>query len=109
MGNMAIYYNQNLFHGSALLLPGLNFYYTTSYYADQYNPALRSFHLQDQREIGNYLYMDVFINLKIQRARFFVMYSHFNASFMGRNYYLTPTYPMQDGAFKFGITWRFHD
>ena len=109
MGNMAVYYNQNLFHGAALLQPGMNFYYNTSYYADQYNPALRSFHLQDQREIGNYLYMDVFINLKIQRARFFVMYSHFNASFMGRTYYLTPTYPMQDGAFKFGITWRFHD
>jgi len=109
MGNLAMYYTQPLFHGAATLQPGLNFFYNTSYYADNYNPALRSFCLQDKREIGNYLYMDVFINLKIQRARFFVMYSHFNASFMGRSYYMTPSYPMQDGAFKFGITWRFHD
>ena len=67
------------------------------------------YYLQDKKEIGNYLYMDVFINIKIQRARFFLTYTHFNASFMGRSYYMVPNYPMQDGAFKFGISWRFHD
>ncbi|MFZ4523524.1 MAG: putative porin [Bacteroidales bacterium] len=109
MGNLAIYYTQPLFSGAAILQPGLNFFYNTSYYADNYNPATRSFYLQDRQEIGNYVYMDVFINLKIQRARFFVTYTHLNASFMGRSYYTTPGYPMQDGAFKFGIAWRFHD
>jgi hypothetical protein len=109
MGNVAVYYTQPLFHGAATFQPGLNFFYNTSYYADNYNPATRSFYLQDHKEIGNYLYMDVFINVKIQRARLFVTYTHFNASFMGRNYYTTPGYPMQDGAFKFGVAWRFHD
>ncbi|MEI7896265.1 MAG: putative porin [bacterium] len=109
MGNLAVYYTQPLFKGAATLQPGLTFFYNTSYYADNYNPAIRSFYLQDAKQIGNYLYMDVFINLKIQRARFFVTYSHFNASFMGRDYYTTPGYPMQDGAFKFGVAWRFHD
>ncbi|MEI7724546.1 MAG: putative porin [Bacteroidota bacterium] len=109
MGNLAIYYSQQLFHGAATLQPGLNFFYNTSYYADAYNSAVRSFYLQDVKEIGNSLYMDVFINLKIQRARFFVTYTHFNASFMGHNYFTTPGYPMQDGAFKFGVAWRFHD
>jgi hypothetical protein len=109
IGNLAFYYTQPLFHGAAVLQPGLNFFYNTSYYADSYNPAVRSFYLQDAKETGNYLYMDVFINLKIQRARFFVTYTHFNASFMGRAYYTTPHYPMQDGAFKFGVAWRFHD
>jgi len=109
VGNAALYYTQPLFHGAATLQPGLNFFYNTSYYADNYNPATRSFFLQNKNEIGDYLYMDVFINLKIQRARFFFTYTHFNASFMGRNYYTTPGYPMQDGAFKFGVAWRFHD
>jgi hypothetical protein len=108
-GNVAIYFTQILFKKAATLQPGLNFYYNTSYYADSYNPATRSFYLQDRREIDNYLYMDVFINLKIQRARFFFTYTHFNASFMSKDYYTTPTYPMQDAAFKFGIAWRFHD
>lgn len=109
IGNLAIYFTQELFHGAATLQPGLNFFYNTLYYADAYMPATRSFFLQDKKQLGNYLYMDVFINLKIQRARFFVMYSHFNSSFMGYHYYMVPTYPMQDAAFKFGITWNFHD
>jgi hypothetical protein len=109
MGNLALYYYQPLFNGAALLEPGLNFYYNTPYYADQYNPSLRSFYLQNTKETGNYLFMDVFVNLKIQRARFFFTYTHFNAGLMGYNYFSTPGYPAQDGAFKFGVSWRFHD
>ena len=109
MGNLSIYYTQVLFHGAATFQPGLNFFYNTYYFGDGYMPATRSFYLQDKKEIGNYPYMDVFVNLKIQRARLFVMYSHFNASFMSRTYYLVPHHPMQDGAFKFGVTWRFYD
>lgn len=109
MGNLYVYYTQQLFKGAATLQPGVSILYHTAYYADAYNPSLRSFYLQDQREIGNYPYMDVFINLKIQRARFFLTYTHFNASFMAQDYYTTPKYPMQDAAFKFGIAWRFHD
>lgn len=109
MGSLGVYFTQPLFKGAATLQPGLNFFYNTAYYGDAYMPATRSFYLQDQKEIGNYLYMDFFINLKIQRARFFVAYTHFNAGFMGRSYYTTPAYPMQDGAFRFGISWRFHD
>jgi len=109
LGNLTVYFTQPLFHGAAILQPGLNFNYNTSYYADNYMPALRSYYLQQNKEIGNYLYMDIFVNVKIQRARFFVEYSHFNASFMARTYYTVPSYPMQDAAFHFGIAWRFHD
>lgn len=109
MGNLAIYFTQPLFKGAAVIQPGLNFFYNSKYYADSYMPATRMFYLQDQKEIGNYLYMDVFLNVKIQRARLFVTYTHFNASFMGRSYFMVPGYPMPDGAFKFGVSWRFHD
>jgi hypothetical protein len=109
MGNLTLYFTQPLFKGAATLQPGLNFYYNTNYFADGYMPALRSYYLQDKKEVGNYLYMDVFINLKIQRARVFVMYTNWGSFFEGRNYYSTPHYPMQDAAFKFGVSWRFHD
>jgi len=109
MGNLTIYFTQPLFKGAAVIQPGLNFFYNTSYAADSYMPATRMFFLQDQREIGNYLYMDIFLNVKIQRVRLYVTYSHFNATFMGNNYYMTPNYPMPDAAFKFGLSWRFHD
>jgi hypothetical protein len=109
LGNLTFYYTQPLFKGAAILQPGLNFFYNTRYYSDAYMPATRSFYLQDQRQTGNYLYMNVFINVKIQRFRLFVEYSHFNSFFMGRDYYMTPDYPMQDAAFRFGLAWRFHD
>jgi hypothetical protein len=109
VGNLALYFTQPLFKGAATLQPGLNFYYNTSYYADAYMPALRSYYLQDKKEIGNYVYMDVFINVKIQRARVFVTYTNWGSFFEGRTYYSTPKYPMQDAAFKFGVSWRFHD
>ena len=109
LGNLTVYYTQPLFHRAAILQPGLNFNYNTAYYADNYMPALRSYYLQHNQEVGNYIYMDVFVNIKIQRARFFVEYSHFNASFMGRTYYTVPSYPMEDAGFRFGISWRFHD
>ncbi|MCX6282120.1 MAG: hypothetical protein NTU51_09155 [Bacteroidetes bacterium] len=109
MGNLSVYYTQPLFKGAALLQPGLSFYYNTMYYADSYMPALRSYYLQDQKQIGNYLYMDVFINIKIQRARFFVAYTNWGSFFEGRNYWASPHYPNQDATFKFGISWRFHD
>jgi len=109
LGNITVYFTQELFKKAAILQPGLNFFYNTLYFGNGYMPATRSFYLQDNKQIGDYLYMDVFINLKIQRARIFLMYSHFNASFMKRDYYMVPGYPMQDAAFKFGVDWRFFD
>jgi Putative porin len=109
MGNLSVYYSQPLFNGAAVLQPGLSFNYNTSYYADGYMPALRSYYLQNQKETGNYLYMDVFINLKIQRARFFVSYTNWGSFFEGRTYWAAPHYPNQDASFRFGVSWRFHD
>jgi len=109
LGNLTVSLTQQLFHGAAAVQPGLNFNYNSLYFGDAYMPATRSFYNQNSKQIGNYLYMDVFVNLKIQRARLFLMYSHFNSSFMGYSYFTVPHYPMQDAAFKFGVTWRFFD
>ena len=109
LGNLTFYFTQQLFHGAATIQPGLNFNYNTQYYADSYMPATHSFFIQNSKQVGNYLFMDIFLNLKIQRARIFLMYSHFNSSFMGHSYFTVPHYPMQDAAFKFGVTWRFFD
>jgi hypothetical protein len=109
LGTLAIYFTQQLFHGAATFQPGLGFFYNTQYYGNSYMPAIRSFYLQDMTQTGNYPYMDVFINLKIQRARIFVTYTHFNASLMSRTYFMVPDYPMQDVSFKFGVSWIFHD
>lgn len=88
---------------------GIDLWYNTAYYADAWNPATRQFFLQYHKKTGNYLFADVFLNLKIKRAVLFLKLDHANAGLMGYDYYSTPHYPFADRAFKFGINWLFHD
>ena len=107
--NTTFSYNLKLFKGAAYIQPGLDVFYNTEYYADEYMPATRSFYLQNDIKTGNYFYADVFINVKIQRTRFFLKYTHFNTHFSGYSYFMVPHYPMRDAEIKFGLSWIFHD
>jgi hypothetical protein len=109
VGMMNIYFRSEVFKKAATLQTGFQLNYFTSYFADAYMPELRSFFIQNEKEIGNYLYADVYITLEVKRAKLFVKYSHIN-SFLGYySYYLAPHYPARDARFYFGAAWRFHD
>lgn len=99
----------NMFHKALGVQTGIDLWYNTPYFADAWNPATRQFHLQYEKKTGNYLYADVFLNLKIKRAFIFLKLDHANSGLLGYNYYSTPHYPFADRSFKFGITWLFHD
>lgn len=109
MGDVAIFVTIPLFKGATTIQPGVQVYYNTSYYASAYMPALRSFHAQGYKEIGNFVYADFFFNFRIKRARMFFKYSHFNSLFSPANYFMTPSYPMMGSGFRFGISWKFFD
>jgi hypothetical protein len=98
-----------LFKNACVLQPGIDLFYNTAYYASAYMPATRSFYLQDEKKIGNYVYMDVFLNLMIKRFRIFAKYEHVNALWGENRYYTVPHYPMQGGIFKYGLSWSFYD
>jgi hypothetical protein len=98
-----------LFQNACVLQPGIDLFYNTAYYASAYMPATRSFYLQDEKKIGNYIYMDVFVNLMIKRFRIFAKYEHLNALWSENRYYTVPHYPMQGGIFKYGLSWSFYD
>lgn len=102
-------FTQSLFSDATIIQPGLEFFYNTAYYSNAYMPDLRSFYLQNSIKTGNYVYADVYLNIKIKRVRMFMKYQHFNAGFMGYEYFMVPHYPMKDGAFKFGVSWKFYD
>ena len=109
MADVAIFVTLPLFKGATTIQPGISLYYNTSYYADAYMPALRSFYAQGNKEIGNFVYADIFFNFRIKRARMFFKYSHFNSLFGTYDYYMVPSYPMMDAGFRFGISWKFFD
>ncbi|WP_291117860.1 putative porin [Flavobacterium sp. UBA6135] len=101
------YYSNHFFKKALFLQTGVTFTYFTDYYADDYNPLLGSFFVQDQKKIGGFPMFDYFINAKIKQARLFLKAEHFNSSFTSSNFYTAPNYPYRDFMVRFGIIWNF--
>ncbi len=103
LGRGMFYYQNDLFKKKLRLQVGVEASYSTSYFANAYNPALSEFHIQNDRQVGNYPYLDVFLNLRVKKLRAFVKFTHINAGWLGYNYYMVPNYPANDFAWKFGV------
>lgn len=88
---------------------GFDIYYNTRYHANAYNPSLGLFHQQNEKKLGNYPYLDVFLNIKLKRTRFFLKYEHVNSGLIYKNYFSVLHYPRNEGVFKAGISWTFYD
>jgi hypothetical protein len=121
--NLVVYnstYFNHTFHflstgGELQTMFGVEVFYTTDFYGYEYSPALSQFYIQDEELIGNSLLMDVFINMKLKRTRFFVKLQHFNSEWFGQNYYASVRYPHDQLMdyntliVKFGLSWAFYD
>lgn len=95
--------------GSIDLQLGFDFYYNTKYDIYKYMPAINQFYLQDAESHGNYPYFDVFLNLKVQRVRLFVKYSHANYYLMEDRCFGAYSYPVNEPVFRFGVYWSFYN
>lgn len=111
-----------LFNKALRVQTGFDVRYHTRYLADAYNPALAAFYRQDDIEVGNYLWADYFLTLKVRQANIYLRVSHFNAlwenidfTMMGHhfsnttNYMTLPHMPGSDMAIYFGVIWQFFD
>jgi hypothetical protein len=88
---------------------GFDAYYFTSYYAKAYMPATGMFYSQTNKKVGNYPYADVFLNIKIKRARFSLCYDNITWFLPNGKNYFAPHYPFNPGILKVGISWIFYD
>lgn len=107
-------YFQHNFHfdltnGDLLTQWGFDLFYHTPYFGYAYMPAIGQFFLQREKKIGNYPFLDVFINVKLKRTRFFLKYEHVTSGLLGENYFTVLHYPMNQRVFKFGLSWTFYD
>lgn len=102
-----LYYSDYFFKKALFIQTGVTLQYFTEYYADNYNPLLGEFYVQDRRKIGGYPLFDFFLNAKIQEFRIFLKAEHFNSDFTGYKYYSAPNYPYRDFTIRFGIIWNF--
>lgn len=104
-----LYYEGKLFKKALWLQFGVQARYISAFTANAYMPATNQFFLQNQKEYGNYVFVDVFLNAQIDRFRFFLLASHINQGLSGANYMLTPNYAMPDRSLKAGLCWMFFD
>ncbi len=100
-----LYYEGKLFKKNLWLQIGLQAHYISSFMANAYVPATNQFYLQNDKNYGNYVFIDAFINFEIKPVKFFITAMHVNQGLMGGNYVLTPNYPMPDRSIKFGLIW----
>ncbi|MBE9511733.1 MAG: hypothetical protein IMY71_12725, partial [Bacteroidetes bacterium] len=111
--NNSTYFEHNFYFkltgGHLLVQLGFDVYYNTPYNAMAYMPSTGQFYIQDEKELGNYPYMDVFLNCKLKRTRFFFMFDHVNSGFTGNNFFSVLHYPLNQRTFKFGLSWTFYD
>ncbi len=83
---------------------GVDCNYYTRYYAPGFQPATMSFYNQREVKVGNYPFMNVYANMKLKKARFYVMMSHVNQGLTGDNYFALPHYPMDPRRFQMGVS-----
>jgi len=81
----------------------------TPYNALSYMPATGRYYNQSGSEIGNYPFINAFLNLKVKRTRFFIMADHVNSGLTGYGYFLVPGYPLNIRMIKYGLAWTFYD
>ncbi len=81
----------------------------TEYYSMNYMPATGRYFRQSETKIGNYPFINVFLNLKVKRTRIFIMYDHLNSGLTGYNYFLIPNYPLNIRMIRYGLAWTFYD
>lgn len=103
---LAIYSNMYVkFHIATLKVQlGVDCDYYTRYYSPLYQPALMSFCNQNETKVGNYPFINVYANMRLSKARFYVMMSHVNQGWTGNDYFVMPGYPLNPRRFQLGVS-----
>lgn len=101
------YFSDHLFKRALLLQTGFTLNYFTKFYANDYNPVVGDFFVQNESQIGEFPMVDFFINAKVRQTRIYLKAEHFNSGFTGNDFYSAPSYPYRDFIIRFGVVWNF--
>lgn len=108
--NSSTYFEALVIQDVLKLQVGIDARFFTSYFANNYSPALSQYYNQSDSKIGDLVYADAFLNIKIKRARAFVKGRDLNTLLNSKKAYLaTNNYPIQPTKLTFGLAWGFYD
>ena len=103
------YYQNYAFSKALRLRIGLDLYYHTKFYSQNYMPSTMQFHNQVEEKTGNYPKIDIFADFRIKRADIYFKYEHASYYISDRNYFSALDYPINPPMLKFGLKWRFYN
>jgi len=96
-------------NGELLTQLGFDLYYHTAFYAHAYMPSTGRFYSQTEKNVGNYPFIDAFLNLNVKRTRIFLKFEHVTSGMIAYDFFTALHYPMNQRVFRFGFSWLFHD
>lgn len=96
-----------IFEGALKAYTGIESLAYSEYRANRYNPATGVFYLQNDRAIGNFLYLNAVAGFRISSAQIYVVVENLGEGLLDRAYYAAPYYPLADRTIHLGIRWRF--
>lgn len=107
MPDLSVYGNLYLLFRIATLKVqlGVDCNYMTRYTAMAYQPATMTFHNQSSVKVGNYPLCNAYINMKLSKVRFYVLFAHVNQGlFGGSGYFSAAHYPLNPRRFQIGLS-----
>ena len=84
---------------------GLELHYKSAYYGDAYSPVTQQYYLQDRQLVEGAVLADAFANMRVNRVRFFLKFSHVNQGLFEPGYYVAPGYLQLQRGLGFGVDW----
>lgn len=88
---------------------GVDCDFYTRYSGLDYQPATMSFINRDGGNIGGFPLCNVYITARLYRTRFYLLYSHVNQGWFGKEYFSLPHYPINPRRFQLGLSIDFAD
>jgi len=104
-----LYYGDISFDGNLEWNIGFDAYWKSTYFANGYDPAIMQFYVQDDFEVESFPLVDMYLDAKINRGRFFLKLNNIYEIFTDIGYFATPEYPGQTTILDFGFDWSFYD
>lgn len=84
---------------------GVDCDYYTKYKSVAYQPATMAFYNQNEVDCGNYPFVNAYMNFKLSKTRFYIMFSHVNQGLFGGNsWFSMPGYPLNPRRFQLGLS-----
>lgn len=110
VANSRIYYDSPMFRENLYIQIGIEGRFRSDNFADNYNPAMQQFFLQNEFNVFAYPVIDFFINARIKRTRILLRFNHLNINSMSEpGYFVTPYFTGLRRVLDVGISWPLFD